>query len=112
MTPLIDAIREVVEEANQNELIIGRLKGTDILLEIESDEGERALIRISGDGVRILKPDVRVSGKREVLEKILKGEGDIMKLFLLGKIKFRGNPALAFTIYERLKEFLSSKKRP
>lgn len=106
MGRLVDEVKRVIEEANKNELILKRLEGKEILLEISSQEGERVLVKISGGGIEMVKPSVRVSGKQEILEKIMRGETDIMKSYLLGRIKFEGDPSNAFIIYERLKEFL------
>ena len=100
MGRLLDEVKRVIEEANKNELILKRLEGKEILLEISSQEGERVLVEISGEGIEIVKPSVRVSGKQEILEKIMR-ETDIMKSYLLGRIKFEGDPSNA---YERVSQ--------
>lgn len=108
---MVEAVKEVVERANKDDLILLRIKDLDILLEIASDEGEKVLVKIGEGGVRLVEPDVKVYGKKETLLKILRGEADIMRLFLFGKIRFKGDPNAAFTIYERLKELIESMKR-
>lgn len=107
---LREEVERIAEAVNLDPVFRKRLPREALVVELRSGE-EKVLAEVSGRGVRVLREpglraDVVVSGSRDTLLKILRGEENAVKLFFLGRVKVEGDLVQAYILHERLRELL------
>jgi len=109
LTKLID---EIALKINSNPRYREVFRGWDIVAQVETDEGGKLYIHVSESGLRIERgvhpsPNLVLRASEEVLEKILSGEMSEVKAFFAGKIRVKGDLALAERLYRKIKSLAS-----
>lgn len=107
---LREAVEKVVEAVNSDPVFRRRLPEEALVVELRC-EGERLWVEVSKRGVRLLQEprkevEIVISGSRDALLSILRGEESAVKLFFLGKVRVKGDLAQAYILYERFGELL------
>ncbi|MEN2975050.1 MAG: SCP2 sterol-binding domain-containing protein [Candidatus Caldarchaeales archaeon] len=112
---LLYELKKIIDDVNSDYVLKKVLPSEPLVIELRAEDDGSMYVEISEDRVRILenfdgKPDSTIKGSCNLLTKLLRGEEDPIKSFLLGRVKIEGSFDIAYIIYERLREYNKIKR--